>query len=135
MKTTHDFEMRKVALLGGDQRQAEQMIEEGRGQGLVVEYFESILSMGFLGRFREYDAAIVHAALEPLSGLELAEYLEKLFKSLPMILLSDLTPLQGGQYLPASIIDHFSTDTAASRILGRIAETLSHTSRLLTQNR
>lgn len=133
----------KIVLLGGDQRQADYFIGEAGARGIEMDYFDSTLSMGFLGRFREYDAAIVHEDLKPLSGLELAEYLEKLFGSLPMILLRNETrsedetfptsttadtgafPLGRRETLPTSIVEHFSTEADVSQVVDRITLALS----------
>ncbi len=75
------------ALFGGGKPRALAYSQVAASCGYKIQHFESMHDLDYLGRFREFDAAIVHQTLQPLSGLELAEYLEKLFQSLPMILL------------------------------------------------
>lgn len=78
----------KLALLGGDGEKAQVYANEANARGHQIAHFPSMNELGFLGRIREFDAVIVQD-LNPLTGLEIAEYLEKLFKSLPAVLLSD----------------------------------------------
>jgi hypothetical protein len=63
--------------------------------------------------------------MHPLSGLELAEYLEKLFQSLPMILLTPTEDLDtDGLMVPASVADCYPATEEARRVLGRAVEVL-----------
>ena len=78
----------KLALLGGDGQRAKDYAHEANARGHQIAHFASMNDLGFLGRIREFDAVIVHD-LNPLTGPEIAEYLEKLFQSLPAVLLSD----------------------------------------------
>ena len=108
----------KFALLGGDREKAEIYTLTAAERGYEIEYFASMLELGYLGRFREFDAAIVHQDFQPISGLELAEYLEKLFESLPMVLLTaDIHRLC--DILPGSIIECLPLDHNPHDVLDR----------------
>lgn len=121
----------KVVLLGGDQAEADYFIGEAGSRGVQMEYFDSTLSMGFLGKFREYDAAIVHEDLKPLTAMELAEYLEKLFESLPMVVLKNEGVKRDEVRVPEEtssangVLTYYSKAEEPSLVLGKIIETLS----------
>lgn len=110
----------KFVLLGGDGQTAANYKAAAALEGHHLDHFTSMHDVGYLGRIREYDAAIVHDAMHPLSGLELAEYLEKLFESLPMILLtqddenSDERPC-----LPASVVGSYPASQEAHIVMQR----------------
>ncbi len=108
----------KFALLGGDQEKAEVYTLAAAERGYDLEYFASMLELGYLGRFREFDAAIVHQDFQPISGLELAEYLDKLFESLPMILLTSNVQ-HICEILPGSIIECLPLDHNPRDVLDR----------------
>jgi hypothetical protein len=58
--------------------------------------------------------------MQPLSGLELAEYLEKLFQSLPMILLTQFEDMDFNlQLIPASVVDTYPSSHDAHIVLER----------------
>lgn len=110
------------ALFGGGKSQAALYAQVAAGYGFRIQHFESMHDLDYLGRFREFDAAIVHEDLQPLSGLELAEYLEKLFQSLPMILLTK-PDVDGAAYLsvlPKSIIDCLPATQSPEDVLDRM---------------
>lgn len=112
----------KFVLLGGDGKTAANYVAAAALEGHRLDHFNSMHELGYLGRFREYDAAIVHDDMQPLSGLELAEYLEKLFQSLPMILLTQ----SGGdgdynrKLIPASVVDSYPASQDAHIVLERV---------------
>ena len=94
-------------------------------EGHQLDHFSSMHELGYLGRFREYDAAIVHDDMQPLSGLELAEYLEKLFQSLPMILLTQNYESEFNRKLvPASVVECFPASQDAHFVLEKALEAL-----------
>lgn len=110
----------KFALLGGDRREAELYIREALNRGYELLHFASMDDLGYVGRFREFNAAIVHEDFQPLSGFELAEYLEKLFQSLPMILLSDRhSEDEAMEELPSSVIACLPAGHDPEEVLGR----------------
>jgi hypothetical protein len=115
----------KFVLLGGDGKTAADYMTAAALEGHRLDYFSSMHEIGYLGRFREYDAAIVHGDMYPLSGLELAEYLEKLFQSLPMILLTSEDELDfDGPVIPTSVVDCYPASEEAHRVLERAVEVL-----------
>lgn len=115
----------KFVLLGGDGKTAADYMSTAALEGHHLDYFSSMHEIGYLGRFREYDAVIVHGDMHPLSGLELAEYLEKLFQSLPMILLTSEDEQDfDGHLIPTSVVDFYPATEEARRVLGRAVEVL-----------
>lgn len=102
----------KLALLGGDGEKAQAYAHEAKARGHQIAHFASMNELGFLGRIREFDAVIVQD-LNPLTGLEIAEYLEKLFQSLPAVLLSD-------DDSPAHLIDRLPLYADAKHVLERV---------------
>ncbi len=107
----------KFVMLGGDAQLVQKYLVAAKALGFELDHFEGMHDLGYLGRFREYRAAIVHDELQPLSGLELAEYLEKLFHSLPMILLMREPEVILPQLLPSSIVGTMLVDTPAEQAL------------------
>lgn len=115
----------KFVLLGGDGQTAAMYKAAAALDGHRLDYFSSMHELGYLGCFREYDAAIVHNHMQPLSGLELAEYLEKLFQSLPMLLLMQKHEVEYDQELiPASVVGSYPASEDAHVVLERAAEVL-----------
>jgi len=126
----------KFVLLGGDGKTAAMYMAAAALEGYRLDYFSSMHDVGYLGRFREYDAAIVHDHMQPLSGLELAEYLEKLFQSLPMVLLTHEDEQDYDQELiPASVVGSYPASQEAHVVLERAIQALKqprkHRSRFL----
>lgn len=116
----------KFVLLGGDRQQAEIYSRVAADRGYELMHFESMHDLGYLGRFREFDAAIVLQDFQPLSGLELAEYLENLFHSLPMILLNkEGIEKQDDLLLPSCVIECLPFDHSPRAVLER-AEAAVH---------
>lgn len=115
----------RVILVGGDREQAHAYQQAAQAHDLDLDYFPSMQELGFLGRFREYDIALVDEELSPLSGLELAEYLEKLFQSLPMILLQrQETCLSSPRELPQSIVACRPINSDSSQIFSQVMAAL-----------
>jgi hypothetical protein len=117
----------KFVLLGGDGKTAAHYMAAAALEGHRLDYFSSMHDVGYLGRIREYDAAIVHDDMQPLSGMELAEYLEKLFQSLPMILLTQVDEHDYDDHLvPNSVVGSFPASEDAHVVLGRVIQALKH---------
>lgn len=57
-------------------------------QGVKLDYFPSLLALGRIGRIAEYDVAILDYYLGEMSGLEVAEYVERFFGGKPVIIVS-----------------------------------------------
>jgi DNA-binding NtrC family response regulator len=116
----------KFVLLGGNHQVAQQYAQAASLRGYALSHFASMQELGYLGRFREFDAAIVHRELNPLSGLELAEYLEKLFQSLPMVLLTEDRELPHSLHrMPGSVIECLPIDHSPIEVLERVEEALA----------
>jgi hypothetical protein len=95
----------KFVLVGGDPQTNLKYIAAAALRTHHLDCFASMDELGYLGRFCEYDAALVFDDLEPISGLELAECIDVLLGSLPIILLSRQPfALQNIQDLPSSLI-------------------------------
>lgn len=115
----------KCLLLGGPSHLARAYQDEAAMRGLELEHYSSMDELGYLGRMREFDAAIVHEDLAPLSGLELAEYAEKLFQSFPLVLLiSQGADRKSDNTLPSSIIECFLSGEAPAGVLSCVESTL-----------
>ncbi len=117
----------KCLLLGGPTQLARAYQDEAAMRGLELQHYSSMEDLGYLGRMREFDAAIVHEDLAPLSGLELAEYAEKLFQSLPLVLLtSQKHEASPNESLPGSIVECFLSGEAPSGVLSCVESTLKN---------
>jgi DNA-binding response OmpR family regulator len=115
----------KFVLLGGDGVTAATYRAAAAHEGHRLDYFSSMHDIGYLGRLREYDAAIVHGDMYPLSGLEVAEYLEKLFQSLPMILLTPDEDMDAElDRIPSSVVDRYPASEEAHTVLHRVIQIL-----------
>ena len=118
---------RKFVLLGVSSEQAAAFQDAALGRGYELHHYDTLSELGYLGRLREFDAAIVHEDIEPLSGIELAEYLEKLFQSLPVLLLSEKLELglQEDVSLPTSVINRVTSGLAPLHVLQQVEAALA----------
>lgn len=57
-------------------------------EGIKLDVFESLEEMGSVGLLKAYDVAIVDYDLGKMTGIEIGEYLTRLIKDVPMVLLS-----------------------------------------------
>ena len=115
----------KCLLLGGSATEASAYQEAAASRGWQVQHYPSMEDLGFLGRVREFDAAIVHQDLHPLSGLELAEYLEKFLLSLPMVLLtSKAWQASAAEELPKNIVSCLPCAEEPAGVLSRVEEAM-----------
>ena len=78
----------KIVLIDDDRFFGYSMLEYARDEGLDLEYYESLSDLGFLGGLGRFSAAIVDFHLDQMTGLEIAEYLDRLFGDIPMVLIS-----------------------------------------------
>ena len=85
-------------------------------RGIQLDCFKTLGEMGSLGRFSDYEAAIVDYDLGPMNGLEVAEYLPIFFRKMPMILISGKEIFQE-TYWPSSVKDFVHKETGPNRIL------------------
>ena len=78
----------KIVLIDDDRFFGYSMLEYARDEGLDLEYYESLSDLGFLGGLGRFKVAIVDFHLSEMTGLEIAEYLDRLFGDIPMVLIS-----------------------------------------------
>ncbi|MCX6127552.1 MAG: hypothetical protein NTX25_00640 [Proteobacteria bacterium] len=109
---------KKIVMLGSDARLTALYQNSALSLGHTLQSFANILEFGYLGRFREFDLAIVHEDLQSLTGLELAEHLDKLLPALPLILIvkNALQPAPR-QALPSNIIKLIKDDMDPSKLM------------------
>lgn len=79
----------KFIVIDHDLQFGERLLHIASERGYYVDCYKSMLEIGYLGRFKQYDVAIVNYELGDMTGLEVAEYCEKLLGNLPLILVCD----------------------------------------------
>ncbi|MFW7380790.1 MAG: hypothetical protein ACOH5I_18390 [Oligoflexus sp.] len=79
----------KFIVIDHDLQFGERLLHVASERGYYVDCYKSMLEIGYLGRFKQYDVAIVNYELGDMTGLEVAEYCEKLLGNLPLILICD----------------------------------------------
>lgn len=110
----------KFVLIDRDLDFGESFLLDATEQGYYVDCYRSMLEVGYLGRFLQYDAVIVNDELGEMSGLELGEYCDKLLGNLPVILLSEHAPAVASgrdKSWPRSIFKRISKKLGAAAIL------------------
>jgi len=80
--------VRRLVLIDDDPVLGNAMVMAAKRLGFELDYFESMLDLGFVGRLDDYDVAIVDYDLGSMNGIEIAEYLDALFGDIPMLLVS-----------------------------------------------
>lgn len=83
------YRPRKFIVIDHDLQFGERLLHVASERGYYVDCYKSMLEIGYLGRFKQYDVAIVNYELGDMTGLEVAEYCEKLLGNLPLILICD----------------------------------------------
>ena len=78
----------KMLLVDDDPVFCRIMKEAAASEGYELDAFDSLLSLGYLGHLRNYDAIILDYYLEHLSGIEIAEYLDQFVVDIPAIMIS-----------------------------------------------
>ncbi len=110
----------KFVLIDCDLDFGESFLLTATEQGYYVDCYRSMLEVGYLGRFLQYDAVIVNDELGDMSGLELGEYCDKLLGNLPVILISEHAPAMASgreQSWPRSIFRRLSKSLGSEAIL------------------
>jgi len=79
----------KFIVIDHDLQFGERLLHVASERGFYVDCYKSMLEIGYLGRLKQYDVAIVNYELGDMTGLEVAEYCEKLLGNLPLILICD----------------------------------------------
>lgn len=75
----------------------------GKSMGLRVDWYTSLIEMGSLGCFTDYDAAILDYDLDTMTGVEIAEYFPPLMLDVPIVLVSGDHREEIGSGWPRSI--------------------------------
>jgi len=71
---------------------------------LDLDFFESVVSLGFINRFADYDIIIVDQQMEHMSGMEVAAYVPAFFPAKTVVLISSTQVVKdGGLELPPYI--------------------------------
>lgn len=79
----------KVLLVDDDLVFGKIMSEVAREEGIELQVHDSLLSLGYLGSLKNYDAIILDYHLEHLNGLEIATYLDSFLNDMPAVLISN----------------------------------------------
>jgi ActR/RegA family two-component response regulator len=110
----------KFVMIDHDLEFGEQLLQAAGERGFYVDCYKSMLEVGYVGRFKQYDVAIVNYELGDVTGLEVAEYCEKLLGNLPLILVCDeeAVRLQIEASRPQSVFRCLSKSSGISAILG-----------------
>jgi len=77
----------KVLLLDEDYRFAKSLNGRLQIQGINLHWHKSLFELGSVGKLGNYDLIIVDPLIEPVNGLEVAEYVDTFFPGLPVILI------------------------------------------------
>ncbi len=64
------------------------LVRAAQRYGFTVDYYTSLMDMWSVGRFEQYNAAIIDYDLGSMSGIEVAESLPILFNEMPIVLVS-----------------------------------------------
>lgn len=64
------------------------MQHEARNRGIEMQYYPSLMDMGYIGSLSNYDAAIIDYHLENMTGDEVARYFEVFLPDKPIVLIS-----------------------------------------------
>lgn len=113
------FKALRFVLIDADLEFGESLLDAASKKGYYVDCYRSMLEVGFLGRFMQYDAAIVNQQLGEVSGVEVAEYCDKLLGNLPLVLIGDTrTPrCEQDRRWPRSIYRGLAKSEGVDRIL------------------
>ena len=82
------IEKAKICLIDDDKVFGEVLIAAAEDLKIQLEYFESLESMGRVGRLGNYDLVLCDFFLEEFTGGEIADYIKAFFDTVPMIIVS-----------------------------------------------
>ena len=80
----------KLVLIDDDPSYTVIMRRVAEMEGITLDTYQSLSELGFIGMLGKYDLAIIDYDLGKMTGVEIGNYLEKLFEGTPMILVSEL---------------------------------------------
>jgi DNA-binding response OmpR family regulator len=78
----------KILLLDDDPVFGNLMVAVAQRHGIELDYYPSLLDLGYIGRLEEYGAAIVDYDLGTMTGVEVGKYLAAFLHGTPMVLIS-----------------------------------------------
>lgn len=90
LKGSQDIPKRKFVLIDDDPSYTVIMKRVAEMEGIELDTFQSLSELGFIGMLGKYDVAIVDYDLGRMTGVEIGNYLDKLFSDIPMIMVSEL---------------------------------------------
>ena len=108
---------KKIILVDPDNLFAEALVTEAAFKGVNVDHYKNMTEIGYLGRFKEYDVAILNERLDIMTGLEIAEYFDKLLGNMPMILLHKSPETISRAEWPKSVFSFISKNEGANKVL------------------
>jgi len=113
--------LKKIVLIDCNKAFRKMMNLFAESRGIQLECFESVLIMGSICKFGDFDVAIVESETGTLSGIEVGEYLSSLFNKMPLILISSgLMPNQATRKgWPLSVRGYIHKNDGADAILDR----------------
>lgn len=98
----------KLVLIDANGIFRELMMQCADSHGISLDCFDSVMSMGTVGSFEDYDGVIIESEEGTLTGIEVGEYLSKFFIEKPMIMISEgLSPSGKNQLEWPSAIQGF----------------------------
>lgn len=77
-----------IILIDDDESFGKLVQEYGSQMGVCIDCYTSLLDLGSIGQFTNYDAAIIDYNLDCLNGIEIAEYFPPLMLDIPVVLVS-----------------------------------------------
>lgn len=79
----------KILVIDDDSQFAKQLLKEGERIGADIDWYNSFSELGRVGRLGEYDCVVADLSSDPVTGIEIAQYVTAFFSDLPVILVSD----------------------------------------------
>lgn len=107
----------KLILVDPDLEFARSLISVAADQSIKVDHYKNMSEIGYLGRFADYDVAILNETLEKMTGLEIAEYFEKLLGNMPMILLQSNPQQYERSTFPKSVVSFIDKLAGPEQVL------------------
>ncbi|SMF50234.1 hypothetical protein [Pseudobacteriovorax antillogorgiicola] len=107
----------KLILVDPDAKFAESVVAEAARHDIHVDHYKNMMEIGYLGRFKDYDVAILNETLEKMTGLEIAEYFDKLLGNMPMVLLHGNPSSILRDQWPRSVVSFVAKGDGVSKVL------------------
>lgn len=92
--------------------------------------YTALGDMGSIGRFRDYDAAVIDFDLGSMTGIEIAEYIPIFFGRMPVIIISGKNRRpENGVFWPSSVRKFIHKDQGFDVIVRGVEELIENPSR------